>query len=280
MPYDNHLGNIDHDLQPWRRPHHQSPRIRRNAHRRHGVWGEPKDPGNSRSVLRRAVELDVNFIDTADAYGPEVSERLIAEALFPYAKDLVIATKGGLTRSGPNKWQPGGRPEYLHQCVEMSLRRLRVEHIDLYQLHRIDPKVPVEESLGKLKKLQEAGKIRHIGLSEVTAAEIQQTQKTATIVSIQNKYNIANRASEDALKYCEANGLGFIPWFPMAAGNLAKPGGVLDEAAKKHGATPGQLAISWLLHRSPNMIPIPGTSSIRHLEENVASANVHLTEEQ
>ncbi len=245
-----------------------------------GVWGEPKDPGNSRSVLRRAVELGVNFIDTADAYGPEVSERLIAEALFPYAKDLVIATKGGLTRSGPNKWQPVGRPEYLHQCVEMSLRRLRVERIDLYQLHRIDPKVPVEESLGKLKELQEAGKIRHIGLSEVTAAEIQQAQKAATIVSIQNKYNIADRASEDALKYCEANGLGFIPWFPMAAGKLAKPGGVLDEAAKKHGATLGQLAIAWLLHRSPNMIPIPGTSSIQHLEENVASAKVQLSEAQ
>lgn len=245
-----------------------------------GVWGEPKDPGNSRSVLRHAVKLGVNFIDTSDAYGPEVSERLIAEALFPYAKDLVIATKGGLTRSGPNQWQPVGRPEYLHQCVEMSLRRLRVERIDLYQLHRIDPKVPVEESLGKLKELQEAGKIRHIGLSEVTAAEIQQAQKTATIVSIQNKYNIADRASEDALKYCDANGLGFIPWFPMAAGKLAKPGGVLDEAAKKHGATLGQLAIAWLLHRSPNIIPIPGTSSIEHLEENVAAANVHLSEEQ
>ena len=241
-----------------------------------GVWGEPKDPGNARSVLRHAVKLGVNLIDTADAYGPDVSERLIAEALYPYPADLVIATKGGLTRQGPSRWQPVGRPEYLHQCVEMSLRRLRVERIDLYQLHRIDPKVLVEETLGILKDMQGQGKIHHIGLSEVNAAEIERAQKTVNIVSIQNKYNIGDRSSEAALKHCEQHGLGFIPWFPMAAGKLAQPGGVLDAAAKKHGATLGQLALAWLLHRSANMLPIPGTASLAHLEENVAAADLHL----
>ncbi len=245
-----------------------------------GIWGEPADPESAKQVLRRMVELGVNFIDTADSYGPEVSERLIAEALHPYPEGLVIATKGGLTRQGPNKWLPVGRPEYLGQCVEMSLRRLKVERIDLYQLHRIDPKVPVEESLGVLKNLQRQGKIRHIGLSEVKAEEIEQAMKTVPIVSVQNEYNIGNRKSEETLKYCEANQIGFIPWFPVAAGALAKPGGVLDEAAKRHDATVAQLALAWLLHRSPVMLPIPGTSSVEHLEENVAAADLKLSEDE
>ena len=245
-----------------------------------GIWGEPKDPGEARNVLRRLPDLGVNFIDTADSYGPEVSERLIAEALYPYPKDLAIATKGGFTRSGPNKWAVVGRPEYLHQCVEMSLRRLRVERIDLYQLHRFDPKVPVEETLGKLKELQQAGKIRHIGLSEVSPEEIERANKTVKIVSIQNKYNLTDRAHEDVVDYCEKNGLAFIPWFPVAAGKLAGPGGPLDETAKRHGASVAQLSIAWLLHRSPVMLPIPGTSSVKHLEENVASAGVKLSDQE
>ena len=245
-----------------------------------GVWGEPKDPESAKAVLRKTVELGVNFIDTADSYGPEVSERLIGEALHPYSAGVVIATKGGLTRQGPNKWLPVGRPEYLGQQVEMSLRRLKVERIDLYQLHRIDPKVPVEESLGVLGRLQKQGKIRHIGLSEVNKDEIERANKTVKIVSVQNEYNIGNRKSEDTLKYCEENGIGFIPWFPVAAGDLAKPGGVLDEVAKRHEATVAQLALAWLLHRSPVMLPIPGTSSVEHLEENVASADLELSEEE
>jgi aryl-alcohol dehydrogenase-like predicted oxidoreductase len=247
-----------------------------------GIWGEPQNPEESRKVLQRLPELGVNFIDTADSYGPEVSERLIAEALYPYPKGLVIATKGGLTRQGPNKWLPVGRPEYLIQCVEMSLRRLRLETIDLYQLHRIDGKVPVEESLGALVDLQKAGKIRHIGLSEVTRKEIEQASKTAKIVSVQNKYNIGDRSkdTEDALEYCTQHKLAFIPWFPVAAGKLAAPGGPLDASAKKHGATVSQLSLAWLLHRSPVMLPIPGTSSVKHLEENVAAAKVKLTAEE
>ena len=245
-----------------------------------GIWGEPKSAEEARKVLRRAVELGVNFIDTADSYGPEVSERLIGEALYPYDKGVVIATKGGLVRTGPNKWQPVGRPEYLHQEVEMSLRRLRLERIDLYQLHRIDPQVPVEESLGKLKELQREGKIRHIGLSEVKPAEIERARKTVAIVSVQNKYNISDRAHEDVLQYCEQHSLGFIPWFPVAAGKLAAPGGPLDSVAKRHGATVAQLSIAWLLHRSKVMLPIPGTSSAAHLEENVASAGLKLTDEE
>ena len=245
-----------------------------------GVWGEPKDPEAAKALLRKAVELGVNFIDTADSYGPDVCERLIGEALSPYAEGVVIATKGGLTRQGPNKWLPVGRPEYLKQQVEMSLRRLKVERIDLYQLHRIDPKVPVAESLGALKDLQKQGKIRHIGLSEVKQSEIEEAQKTVPIVSIQNEYNIGNRKSEEALKFCEANGIGFIPWFPVAAGKLAAPGGVLDEAAKRHEATVAQLALAWLLHRSPVMLPIPGTSSVEHLEENVEAADLELTEDE
>ncbi len=245
-----------------------------------GIWGEPKDPETAKAVLRRAVELGVNFIDTADSYGPDVCERLIGEALHPYAEGVVIATKGGLTRQGPNRWMPVGRPEYLAQQVEMSLRRLKVDCIDLYQLHRIDPKVPVEESLGALGRLQKQGKIRHIGLSEVKPDEIERAAKTVKIVSVQNEYNIGNRKSEDTLKYCEENSIGFIPWFPVAAGDLAKPGGVLDEVAKRHEATVAQLALAWLLHRSPVILPIPGTSSLEHLEENVAAADLELTREE
>ncbi len=242
-----------------------------------GIWGEPKDHDESIRVLRHAIDLGVNFIDTADAYGPEVSERLIAEALHPYPKNLVIATKGGLSRQGPNKWQPVGRPEYLAQCVEMSLRRLKVERIDLWQLHRIDPKVPVEESLGAIKELQKQGKIRHVGLSEVKPAEIEQARKTIDIVSVQNQFNIGDRRHDDTVEYCAKHKLGFIPWFPVAAGKLAKPGGPLDKSAKRHGATVSQLALAWLLQHSPVMLPIPGTSSLKHLEENTAAAGVHLS---
>jgi aryl-alcohol dehydrogenase-like predicted oxidoreductase len=245
-----------------------------------GIWGEPKDSAEARRVLKRAVELGVNFIDTADAYGPEVSERLIGETLYPYPKDLVIATKGGLTRSGPNKWDPVGRPEYLRQCVEMSLRRLKLHRIDLYQLHRIDPKVPAEEQFGVLKKMQEEGKIRHIGLSEVKPAEIDNARKTIRVVSVQNMYNVGDRNHEDTLQYCEKNKLAFIPWFPVAAGKLAQPGGLLDEAAKQHHATVAQLAIAWLLHRSDVILPIPGTSSVRHLEENLGAANIKLSADE
>lgn len=245
-----------------------------------GIWGEPKDPEKAKQVLRRAIELGVNFIDTADSYGPEVSERLIAEALYPYPKDLVIATKGGLTRSGPNRWAPVGRPEYLRQCVEMSLRRLKVERIDLWQLHRIDPKVPVAESLGAIKELQNQGKVRHVGLSEVSSKEIEQAKKTVAIVSAQNQYNIGDRKSEDTLQYCEKHKLGFIPWFPVAAGALARPGGPLDAAAKRDHATVAQLSLAWLLHHSPVTLPIPGTSSIPHLEENIGAGAVKLSEDE
>lgn len=245
-----------------------------------GIWGEPKDRNAAKAVLKRAVELGVNFIDTADSYGPEVSENLIAEALHPYPKGLVIATKGGLTRQGPNKWLPVGRPEYLTQCVEMSLRRLKLERIPLYQLHRIDAKVPVEESLGALKDLQGQGKIELIGLSEVNSQEIERAEKTVQIVSVQNRYNLGDRGHEETLKYCERRSLGFIPWFPVAAGKLARPGGPLDEAARKHRCTVAQLSLAWLLHRSPVMLPIPGTSSVKHLEENIAAADLHLSPEE
>jgi aryl-alcohol dehydrogenase-like predicted oxidoreductase len=243
-----------------------------------GIWGPPADPAEVKGVLRRAVELGVNFIDTADSYGPAVSEPLIREALHPYPKGLVIATKAGLTRQGPNQWAPVGRPEYLRQQAEMSLRWLGVERIDLFQLHRIDPKVPVEESLGALRDLQKEGKIRHIGLSEVSPAEIDRARKTVPIVTVQNRYNLSDRAHEKTLEYCEKHGLGFIPWFPVAAGQLAKPGGPLDSAAQRHGVTVAQLSLAWLLHRSPVMLPIPGTSSVAHLEENIASANLSLPE--
>jgi pyridoxine 4-dehydrogenase len=243
-----------------------------------GIWGEPKDIEGAKKVLRRAVELGVNFIDTADSYGPAVSERLIGDALAPYAKGVVVATKAGLTRQGPNKWEPVGRPAYLRQEVELSLRYLKLETLDLWQLHRIDPQTPVEESLGEIAKLQTEGKIRHIGLSEVKPQEIEQAQKIVKIVSVQNQYNIGDRQHEDVLEYCEKHGLAFIPWFPVAAGKLAQPGGKLDAAAKKHGATVSQLSLAWLLHRSPVMLPIPGTSSVKHLEENVAAANVKLSD--
>ena len=245
-----------------------------------GIWGEPKDRGAARRVLQRAVELGVNFIDTADSYGPSVSEEIIAEALHPYPRGLVIATKGGLTRQGPDQWLPVGRPEYLRQQVEMSLRRLKLDCIDLYQLHRIDPKVPVEESLGALKDFQTQGKIRHIGLSEVKPEEIEQSRKTVEIVTVQNRYNLSDREHEPTLEYCEKHNLGFIPWFPVAAGKLARPGGPLDEAAKRQGVTVAQLSIAWLLHRSPVMLPIPGTSSVDHLEENVAAGALKLSDRE
>ncbi|HWY48827.1 MAG TPA: aldo/keto reductase [Bryobacteraceae bacterium] len=241
-----------------------------------GIWGDPKDPEEVRRVLHRAVELGVNFIDTADSYGPAVSEPLIGSTLAPYPKGLVIATKGGLTRQGPDAWAPVGRPEYLRQQLEMSLRYLRVERIDLYQLHRIDPKVPVEESLGALEDAQKQGKIRHIGLSEVSVADIERAQKTVAIVSVQNLYNLLDRQHEPVLQYCQKQNIAFIPWFPVGAGKLTQPGGPLDQAAKRHGATVAQLSLAWLLHHSPVMLPIPGTSRGAHLEENIAAASLRL----
>ncbi len=243
-----------------------------------GIWGEPKDRDAAKRVLQRAVELGVNFIDTADSYGPAISETLIGEALAPYKPGVVIATKAGLVRTGPNKWLPVGRPEYLQQEVEMSLRHLKLERLDLWQLHRIDPKVPVEESLGTIKRLQGQGKIRFVGLSEVSVEQIEQARKTVAIASVQNEYNITNRKSEAVLDYCEKNEIAFIPWFPVAAGKLAQPGGKLDAMAKKHDATVAQLSLAWLLHRSPVMLPIPGTSSVEHLEENMRAADVQLSD--
>jgi pyridoxine 4-dehydrogenase len=244
-----------------------------------GIWGWPPDRENAKKVLRRAVELGVNFIDTADAYGPETNELLIAEALYPYPKGLVIATKGGNTRPGPGQWVPDGRPEYLAQCVDKSLKRLKLERIDLYQLHRIDRKVPVEESLGALKAAQDAGKIRHVGLSEVTVAEIEQV---LPIVSIQNQYNITDRKSEAALNYCEKEKMGFIPWAPIGGSrnpSLRNTGNALEAEAKRHNVSVVQLALAWLLHKSPDILPIPGTSSLAHLEENMAAAKLQLTQE-
>ncbi len=244
-----------------------------------GVWGEPQDRSEARRVLKRAVELGVNFIDTADSYGPAVSEPLIGEALAPFPKGLVVATKAGFTRQGPDKWTELGRPEYLVQQVEMSLRYLKTDVIDLWQLHRIDPKVPVEESLGAIAKLQSQGKIRHVGLSEVKPKEIDRARKTIKIVSVQNRYNVGDRQHEDVLQYCEKHGVAFIPWFPVAAGKLAKPGGGLDRVAKRHGSTVSQLSLAWLLHRSPVMLPIPGTSSVAHLEENQKAVEILLSPE-
>lgn len=242
-----------------------------------GVWGDPADRDEAIRVLRRAVVLGVTLIDTADSYGPSVSEELIRAALHPYPEDLVIATKGGLTRSGPGQWAPVGRPEYLRQCVEMSLRRLGLERVDLYQLHRIDPKVPVEETLGELAGLQEEGKIRHIGLSEVSVEEIRQCRGIVDIATVQNRFNLVDRGSEDVLEYCEAGQIGFIPWFPLATGELARPGGRLDSSSRRLGVSPSQLALAWLLRRSPVTMPIPGTSSVRHLEENCAAAAIDLS---
>ncbi|ACY95641.1 aldo/keto reductase [Thermomonospora curvata] len=245
-----------------------------------GVWGEPADRDEAIRVLRRAVELGVTLIDTADSYGPFVSEDLIAEALHPYPDDLVIATKGGFTRHGPNIWEPLGRPEYLRQCVEMSLRRLRLERIDLYQLHRIDPKVPLEEQLGVLRDMQSEGKIRHIGLSEVSVAELEEARKIVEIATVQNLYNLTSRQHEPVLEHCERHGIGFIPWFPLATGRLAEAGGTLAQVASRHEATPAQIALAWLLHRSPVTLPIPGTSKVAHLDENLAAATISLTDDE
>jgi pyridoxine 4-dehydrogenase len=245
-----------------------------------GVWGPPKDKDSALAVLRRAVEIGVTFFDTADSYGPEVAEDLLREALHPYADDVVIATKAGLTRQGPGRWTPVGRPEYLRQQAELSLRRLGLERIDLFQLHRIDPAVPVEDQVGELKALQDEGKVRHIGLSEVSIDQLQEAQKAATIVSVQNLFNLANRDAEPLLDHCTAEGIGFIPWFPLATGELSKQDGPLAEAAKRHDATPSQLALAWLLKRSPVMLPIPGTSSIDHLESNTAAASIELTDDE
>src|SRR6266436_6185139 len=248
-----------------------------------GIWGWPPDRNNALKVLKRAVELGVNLIDTADAYGPETSELLIAEALHPYPKGLVIATKGGLTRPGPDSWIPNCRPEYLSQCVDKSLKRLKLERIDLYQLHTVDRKVPVEDSLGALKKAQDAGKIRHVGLSNVTTQEIERAKKVFPIVSIQNRYNIEDRDSEDVLSYCEKEKMGFLPWAPVGGngrGSLTKSGNPLEAEAKRHNVTAVQLALAWLLQKSPAMLPIPGTANITHLEENMAAAKLQLTVEQ
>jgi aryl-alcohol dehydrogenase-like predicted oxidoreductase len=249
-----------------------------------GVWGPPRDHDEAIRVLRRAVDLGVDLIDTADSYGPYVSEDLICEALYPYPRGLVIATKAGLVRTGPGmaaeQWVPLGRPEYLRQECEMSLRRLRLERIDLFQLHRIDPKVPRDEQFGLLRDLQREGKIRHAGLSEVTIDDIEAAQCVLPVVSVQNLYNLIDRHSDGVLRHCERRGIGFVPWFPVAAGDLARPGGVVAEIAKDTGRSPAQLAIAWLLRRSPVMLPIPGTSSVAHLEDNCAAATLKLTDEQ
>ena len=245
-----------------------------------GVWGEPRDPEEARRVLRRAVELGVNLIDTADSYGPEVSERLIAEALYPYPEGLVIATKGGFRRPGPGRWVEDGRPEHLRGAVEGSLRRLRVERIDLYQLHRIDPKVPAADQFGVLAELRDQGKIRHLGLSEVTVAQLEAARSVLPIVSVQNRYNLADREWEDVLDYCQEAELGFIPWFPLAVGKMAEAGGPIAQIAQRHRATPAQVALAWMLRRSPVMLPIPGTSTVVHLEENIAAAAIRLVPEE
>jgi pyridoxine 4-dehydrogenase len=243
------------------------------------AWGEPRDRDESIRVLRRAVEAGVNLIDTAEAYGPYISEELIREALYPYPDDLVIATKGGLVRHGPMHMAPLGRPEFLRQGVELSLLRLRVEQLDLYQLHRIDPKVPLEEQIGELVALQQEGKIRHIGLSEVDVDELRLVRTLATIVSVQNRFNLAYRDAQAVLEYATAENIAFIPWHPLATGALATGGSVLDEVAARHGKTPAQLALAWLLQTSPVMLPIPGTSKVAHLEENLAAAMIELTDE-
>jgi pyridoxine 4-dehydrogenase len=245
-----------------------------------GIWGEPADRQNAKKVLHRALDLGVNFIDTADSYGPDVSERLIAEALHPYPEGLVIGTMGGLLRDGPDEWRPDGRPEHLREALEGSLKRLKLDRIDLYQFHRPDPEVPLEESLGALAELQNAGKIRHIGLSNVDTQQLKRARAIAPIVSVQNRYNLNDRTSETVLKMCEADNLAFIPWFPLATGELARSGSSLAEAAARHEATPAQLALAWLLTRSPVMLVIPGTSSLAHVEENVKAAAIKLTEDE
>ena len=241
-----------------------------------GIWGDPPDRAKAHAVLRRAVELGVNLVDTADSYGPEVSEKIIAEALHPYPAGLVIATKGGLTRSGPGQWHRNGRPEHLRKACEGSLRRLRTDRIDIYQLHAVDSAVPMEDSLGELIRMRSEGKIRHIGLSNVSVEQLQRARKLVPIVSVQNRYNLADRASEDVLKVCERDGLGFLPWYPVGAGDLTKPGGTVDRIARAHAVTAAQVALAWLLLHSPVMLPIPGTSSVAHLDENVAAAALAL----
>lgn len=249
-----------------------------------GAWGEPADPEEAKRVLSRAVELGVTLIDTADAYGPEIAERLIGEALAPYPPGVVIATKGGITRQGPAKTEYVGRAGYLIQCVEMSLRRLKLERIELYQLHRIDPRTPLEESLGALRRMQEQGKIGHIGLSEVTPAEIEEAEKIVPIVTIQNRYSLADRRHEETLNYCERRGIGFMPWYPCAGGKLLKPdhpsAQTLHRIAANHGATVAQLSLAWLLQRSPVLLPIPGTSRVAHFEENVAATGISLSAQE
>lgn len=241
-----------------------------------GIWGPPADRAEAVRVVRRAVELGVNFIDTADSYGPGVSEEIIAEALYPYPPDLVIATKGGFDRPGPDQWVENGRPEHLKSACEGSLRRLRRDQIDLYQLHRIDSKVPAEDQLGTLKELQAQGKIKHIGLSEVNVRQIEHARTIVPIAGVQNRYSLTDRGSEDVLRYCEREGLGFIPWFPLAAGRLSASESVIQRVAERLKATPSQVALAWLLARSPVMLPIPGTSKVKHLEENVAAAELKL----
>jgi pyridoxine 4-dehydrogenase len=245
-----------------------------------GIWGPPADPDEARAVLRRALELGVNLIDTADSYGPEISENLMAEALHPYPDDLVIATKAGLLRTGPGGWPSDARPQRILECCEASLRRLRLDRIDLYQLHSPDRKVPLEDSLGAFAQLQAEGKIRHIGVSNVSVRELDRARAVVDVVTVQNRYNLVDRASEPVLEISERDGLGFIPWWPLATGDLARPGGPLAEIAERHGATPGQVAIAWLLARSPVMLPIPGTSSRAHLEENMAAADLELSGEE
>ena len=245
-----------------------------------GIWGSPDDPDEARRLLRRVVDIGIDLIDTADSYGPEVSENLIAEALHPYQDGLVIATKGGLRRTGPGEWPRDARPERLRECCEGSLRRLKLDRIDLYQLHAPDPNVPYEDSIGALKELQDEGKIRHIGVSNVSVEQLEQARGLVDVVTVQNRYNLTDRSSEDVLEACEEARIGFIPWFPLATGSLAEPSGVLDEVAHAHDATPGQVALAWLLARSRVMLPIPGTSSIEHLEENLAAEELTLSDEE
>ena len=245
-----------------------------------GIWGEPADRAGAIRVLRRTVELGINFIDTADSYGPSVSEAIIAEALYPYPAGLVIATKGGFERPGPDRWVENGTPQHLRSACEGSLRRLRLDRIDLYQLHRIDPKVPAEDQLGTLKDLQAEGKIKHIGLSEVSVRQIQHAQTIVPIVSVQNRYSVADRGSEDVLEYCEKEKMAFIPWFPLAAGQLSRGNSPIRRIADQWKATPSQVALAWLLSRSPVILPIPGTSRVEHLEENVAAAGLKIDEEK
>jgi pyridoxine 4-dehydrogenase len=245
-----------------------------------GIWGPPANKQEAIAVLRRALELGINLIDTADSYGPEVSELLIAEALYPYPKDLVIATKGGYVRPGPAVWIPDGRPEHLREALEGSLRRLRLDHIDLYQFHVPDPKVPYEVSVGELAKMREEGKIRHVGISNVTANHLALAQQIVPIVTVQNRYNLVYRESEGMIDLCARQGIGFMPYAPLATGELARHGGPLDQIAKRHNAQPSQIALAWLLQRSSNMLPIPGTSSVKHLEEDVMGATIKLTQEE